>query len=193
MGHYRRMTEARLRLETRRLKLRPVQPRDAAPTAALVTPDIAANLSTWPSPLSAEQALARIREAAALEAARSALNLAIVGRADHALMGWIGLARCGPRDARLGYWLGAPFRGRGLMKEAVAAVVPAGTEFLGVDEVVALVLEANRASIAVLETVGFVPAGREDYYFEVAAERRPCLRYIWRARRKGVPNPRQPD
>jgi RimJ/RimL family protein N-acetyltransferase len=179
------MTDLSLRIETPRLTLRPVQPEDALPTARLVTPDVAANLSTWPSPLSPERALARIAEAQTLQDERAAIDFAILGRDDGALLGWIGLGLVEGRTARLGYWLGAQFRGRGFMKEAAAAAVTRGADFLSAKAVTALVLTQNASSIAVLESVGFTAAGTEDFYFEVAGERRACLRYIWHPSKRG--------
>jgi len=179
------MTDQPLRIETPRLTLRPVEPDDALPTARLVTADIAANLSTWPSPLTPEGALARIAEARALRAERAAIDFAILERASGALLGWIGLGLVEARTARLGYWLGGEFRSRGLMKEAAAAALPRGAEFLSAEAVTALVLPHNAPSIAVLDSAGFTAAGTEDFYFEIAAEWRSCRKYLWRPSKRG--------
>src|SRR5262245_19729198 len=100
MGHIDRMTAQLPRVQTPRLTLRPVEHNDAAPTALLVTPDVAANLSTWPSPMSVEQTLAKIREAEHQAAGRTALDCAIIERSTGALLGWIGLGLTEGRDAR---------------------------------------------------------------------------------------------
>ena len=184
MGHVDRMTVKWPQVETARLNLRLVKPADAVPTALLVTPDVAANLSTWPSPLSAEQALAKIREAEQRAAERTALDCAIIDRSSGMLLGWVGLAATEDQNVRLGYWLGSEWRGRGLMKEAVGAFLPMAAAYLGVDCAVALVLETNLPSIAVLKSAGFARAGEEDFHFQTANERRICLKYIWRPRRK---------
>jgi [ribosomal protein S5]-alanine N-acetyltransferase len=169
-------------LRTQRLRLRPVAEADAAPTAALVSPDVAANLSTWPSPMSIEQALDKVRKSRALVARREAIDLAIVVRESDALIGWIGLAIDEPGVARLGYWLGTQARGRGLMKEAAAAAVPPGAEFLGVTHVKALVLKGNAPSVAVLEAVGFRMTGEEQLFLETARQSVSCFRFDWSAR-----------
>lgn len=171
-------------LRTARLRLRSVEPVDAAPTAALVTPDVTANLSTWPSPMSEHQALERILEAKRLERSREAVNFAILSGVRGALIGWIGLIRTGERSGRLGYWLGSAWRGRGLMTEAAAAALPAAAGFLGVSEVVALTLPDNRPSIAVLHALGFRPSGEEEFYFETAAKSRMCLKFLWSAQQE---------
>ena len=173
-------------LLTARLRLRSVEPRDAASTAALVTPDVTANLSTWPSPMTEDQALERILEAKRLERSREAINFAILDRARGTLFGWIGLIRTGERSGRLGYWLGSPWRGRGLMKEAATAALPAAAGFLGVSEVVALTLPDNRPSVAVLRALGFRSAGEDEFYFEIAAKSRMCLKFLWSAEQKGL-------
>ena len=173
-------------LHTARLRLRSVEPVDAASTAALVTPDVTANLSTWPSPMTEGQALERILEAKRLERSREAINFAILDRARGTLFGWIGLIRTGERSGRLGYWLGSGFRGRGLMKEAATAALPAAAGFLGVSEVVALTLPDNRPSLAVLHALGFRSAGEEEFYFEIAAKSRMCLKFLWSAKQKGL-------
>ena len=180
-------------LDTPRLQLRSVEPADAAPTAALVTPDVTANLSTWPSPMTQQQALARILESKRLESSREAINFAILERGQGTLIGWIGLIRTGERSGRLGYWVGSAWRGRGLMKEAAAAALPAAATFLGVTEVVALALPGNLPSVAVLDALGFRAAGEEEYFFETVGKSRRCLKYLWSAPQKGLSAPSRAD
>ena len=169
-------------VRTRRLLLRPVVEADAGPTAALVSPDVAANLSTWPSPMSLEQALDKVRRSRELVARRAAIDLAIITRDDDALVGWIGLALEQPGVARLGYWLVSAARGCGLMKEAAAVVVPGAAEFLAAARVKALVLKDNAPSIAVLEAVGFRMTGEEQAFLETARRSVSCFRFDWSAR-----------
>ena len=171
-----------LQVRTVRLLLRPVEDTDAAATAALVTPDVAANLSTWPSPMSVAQAAAKIGRSKAMLAKREAVDLAIVDSTNDALLGWIGLACIAPATARLGYWLGGCARGRGLMNEAVTVAVPAAAAFLGAGRIVAMVLKDNAPSIAVLRATGFEFNGEELVPFEVARVSRPCLRFERSAR-----------
>ena len=171
-----------LQLQTPRLLLRPVEAGDAAATAALITPDVAANLSTWPSPMSTVQAADKIGRSRAMLGAREAVDLAIVDRNDGALLGWIGLALVAPATARLGYWLGTAARGRGLMKEAVAMAVPPAAAFVDAGRIVAMVLKDNAPSIAVLRATGFEFTGEELVPFEVARVSRPCFRFERSAR-----------
>jgi RimJ/RimL family protein N-acetyltransferase len=168
-----------IRLTTERLLLRTVEERDAAPTAALITPDIAANLSTWPSPMSAERALTKVKESQAMLAAGEGMDWAIVDLAGDPLMGWIGLKLTGEGQLRLGYWIGRAFRNRGFIKEAIGAVVPGGSDFFGVRAVYAQVLKGNLPSVAVLNACGFALTGEEMLYREVVGRSDPCLRFEW--------------
>ncbi len=71
-------------------------------------------------------------------------------------LGAIGI-RPGPLPGRsdIGYWLGEPYWGRGVMTEAVAAVVDHGFEQLNMQRIEAGVFLTNPASGAVLAKVGF--------------------------------------
>ena len=171
-----------LRLSTARLVLRPVEEADAVATAALVTPDVAANLSTWPSPMSETEASQRIDNSQRDLAARRAIDFAIVDRSSALLLGWIGLRLIDSGLARLGYWLGAEHRGHGLMKEAAAEAVPIGAAFLEVERVRAFVLKNNAASIAVLQAVGFRMTGEEDVFLETSRKSQSCFRFDWSSR-----------
>jgi RimJ/RimL family protein N-acetyltransferase len=170
-------TPAALRVSTARLLLRPVEDGDAAATAALVTPDVAANLSTWPSPMSEAQALERIALARKMLAERAAVDAAIVRRSDSRLLGWIGLLREAPRSARLGYWIGRPFRNQGYMKEASAAFIPMAASYLAIDSIEALALVGNAASTAVLESLDFATAGERLAFMETCGQQELCLVY----------------
>lgn len=59
-------------------------------------------------------------------------------------------------SAELGYWLGEPYWGRGLMTEAVKAAVEYGFTELRLKRIFAGVFETNPASAKVLEKAGFV-------------------------------------
>ena len=61
---------------------------------------------------------------------------------------------------RLGFWLGRPYAGRGLMSEAVEAVTDVFFRVTEARNSAALVLPENAASRAVLEKCGFGEAER---------------------------------
>jgi RimJ/RimL family protein N-acetyltransferase len=62
-------------------------------------------------------------------------------------------------SAELGYWLGRPFWGRGIITEAVQATTRYGFEELKLRRVFSVPLARNVASARVLEKCGFVPEG----------------------------------
>lgn len=59
-------------------------------------------------------------------------------------------------SAEIGYWLGQPFWGRGVMTEALRAVTRYAVETHGLTRVYALPYEWNPASFRVLEKAGYV-------------------------------------
>lgn len=67
------------------------------------------------------------------------------------------------KGAEIGYWLGEPFWGRGIMSEAVTLVAQAAFEQLDIVRIQAAVFGWNAASARVLEKAGF--------HFEARLER----------------------
>jgi RimJ/RimL family protein N-acetyltransferase len=64
------------------------------------------------------------------------------------------------RSAELGYWLGEPYWGRGIMTEAVRAFTEYAFETFGLCRIFAGVFETNPASGRVLEKAGYALEGR---------------------------------
>lgn len=60
------------------------------------------------------------------------------------------------RTAEVGYWLGEPFWGRGIITDAVAAIVPVAFERFAIVRLQAGVFANNPASMRVLQKCGFV-------------------------------------
>ena len=75
------------------------------------------------------------------------------------------------QSAVLGYWMGQPYAGKGLMSAAVRAVVGVAFDSLHLNRIEAACLPRNGASIALLEKVGFQ---REGY-----ARRYLCIDGRW--------------
>lgn len=69
--------------------------------------------------------------------------------------------------AALGYWLGAPFTGRGYMSETVNTVAAFAFERLRLHRLEAACLPHNTASVAVLERTGFQHEGRARRYLKI--------------------------
>jgi ribosomal-protein-alanine N-acetyltransferase len=62
-------------------------------------------------------------------------------------------------SAELGYWIGEPFWGRGIMTGAVKAITKYGFEELKLTRIFAVPMIHNPASFRVLEKAGFVREG----------------------------------
>jgi ribosomal-protein-alanine N-acetyltransferase len=69
--------------------------------------------------------------------------------------------------ASLGYWMGAPHAGRGLMTDAVLAAVQFAFSTLRLNRLEAACLPSNAASARVLEKVGFRLEGRARRYLKI--------------------------
>jgi [ribosomal protein S5]-alanine N-acetyltransferase len=68
----------------------------------------------------------------------------------------------------LGYWIGAPFAGRGLMTQAVAALIPFAIDVLKLHRLEAATMPSNAASQRVLERNRFVREGFARAYLRIA-------------------------
>jgi ribosomal-protein-alanine N-acetyltransferase len=77
----------------------------------------------------------------------------------------VGVVGLVPKDdifrhsAELGYWIGAPFWGKGLATEAVNAVAGYAFDVLAIERLYAFVFDSNPASFRVLEKCGFEREG----------------------------------
>jgi ribosomal-protein-alanine N-acetyltransferase len=69
--------------------------------------------------------------------------------------------------ASIGYWIGAPYAGRGLMTEAVRTVAPFAFSALRLHRLEAACLPANVPSMRVLEKAGFRPEGQARRYLKI--------------------------
>ncbi|MBJ3784890.1 GNAT family N-acetyltransferase [Devosia sediminis] len=86
------------------------------------------------------------------------------------LVGGVTLSNIRRRAAQfvnLGYWMGQPYAGKGLMTEAVGVVLPFIFEALDLHRVHAAFLPTNMASRRVLEKNGFVEEGYAERYLQI--------------------------
>jgi RimJ/RimL family protein N-acetyltransferase len=140
-------------------RVRPWKPADAESMVRHAdNPRVARFLSTrFPSPYTPADAAAWF---AFLQSQDDPEGWAI--EIDGEAVGGIGLRR-GEGEfahaAELGYWLGEPFWGRGLMTRVVRAVLPAVVARWNLARVTAYAATANAASIRVLERAGFAREG----------------------------------
>jgi ribosomal-protein-alanine N-acetyltransferase len=86
------------------------------------------------------------------------------------LVGGITLSNIRRRAAQfvnLGYWMGRPYAGKGLMTEAVGLAVPFCFDTLGLHRIHAAFLPDNMASRRVLEKNGFREEGFAEHYLQI--------------------------
>lgn len=154
-------------LATDRLRLRPVAEADAEALFPYVSDVELPRLMSWAAHTSIDETREWTRACAALLDA----GHAIVWTIEHAgtPIGCIGLhgiqwqLRALRVDrAELGYWLGRPHWGRGLMTEAAAAATTWAFDTLGLHKVTVQCFEPNKGSRRVIEKCGFRLVGRAE-------------------------------
>ncbi len=151
-------------LTTTRLRLRPIRRNDALRVQALCNNwDVARMLSLVPYPNPVELVETWTGAQAAAWKSGSAYNFAIEYRAiEHreSLIGVIGVARRDDGSYEIGYWLGEPWWGQGLMTEAVGRIVDFARAELGLDRLRSDYFADNPASGRIQEKCGFRVTGR---------------------------------
>ena len=144
-------------LETDRLILREPRLDDAASVAALANNrKIAEMTALIPHPYSIEDAA---RWLTSLPAETGHWNFAIVERESGKFVGTCGYGKRHDLGPEVGYWIGEPFWGQGLMTEAVDAFVRHIFSATGGDAIYSGAFTENAASLRVQEKVGFVRDG----------------------------------
>jgi ribosomal-protein-alanine N-acetyltransferase len=90
------------------------------------------------------------------------LRLLVCARDDGRMVGVVSLGGIAPwpsLDCHTGYWLAAGETGKGLMRDAVAALVDHAFEERCLHRVAANILPANRRSLALVRALGFTREG----------------------------------
>ena len=155
-----------MELTTRRLRLVPWTEEDAAALFELArNPDVGPRAG-WKPHESPEESRDVIREILIPAGA-----FKILSRQTGALMGCIALEadrhREGIRSRELGYWMGKPYWGQGLMTEAAEALLAYGFRGLELEIVSVCTSPANVQSQRVIEKLGFTLEGRRRRCFRV--------------------------
>ena len=144
-------------LRTARFILRPHQVGDAEPMARYLNDfAVAGNLARVPFPYRLGDARAWLRTRLPnlpLEETSFAIDLPGTGFA-----GQVGFHR-GPKGPVIGYWLGQPFWGRGIMTEAAAASLDWFFSATSTEVVYSGVFDFNAASLAIQTKLGFTETG----------------------------------
>lgn len=148
-------------LETERLILRPFSLADAPAVQRLAgSRAVADTITGIPHPYPDGAAEAWIAEHPRLFAEGKEVTLAIVRKADRALIGSISLMDIAPGyQAELGYWVGEPFWGEGYCTEAARAVLDYAFGTLGLTRVYARHFRRNPASGRVMQKLGMTHEG----------------------------------
>ena len=155
-------------LRTDHLELSVLSLEDAADVAEMFSdPEVTRfmGLDTMTEPAQGEAA---IEEVLSAHAGHRAMRWGIRLRQSPRLVGTVGFLNVSDqhRRAELGYDLGRPYWGVGLVREATAAAISYGFGTVGLHRVEADVHPDNHASIRVLERLGFRYEGMlRDYLF----------------------------
>lgn len=146
-----------MKLETKRLILRPWQEEDAADLYEYAKDPRVGPIAGWPPHTSVENSREIIQTVLS-----SPDDCAVILKETGKPIGSIGLM-AGKRsnleiqedEAEIGYWIGVPFWGQGLIPEAVEEVLRHGFEDLGLKKLWCGYFEGNEKSRRVQEKCGF--------------------------------------
>ncbi len=133
----------------------------------------------WPSDDLTQQSFRyRVRRHTEEMARDEAYSFLIFKQEDDLLVGGLsfGYVRRGvSQSASLGYWMGAPYAGKGYMKRAVYAACLYGFDKQGLNRIDAACLPANEPSKRLLERVGFRHEGYARAYLNINGDWRDHL------------------
>ncbi len=144
-------------LETERLLLRSWEGSDAESLYALAKDPQVGPIAGWPVHTDVENSRDIIRTVLSAD-----LTYAVVLKAEDRAIGSIGLIPNGHSDltggedeAELGYWVGVPYWGQGLIPEASKVLIEYAFEELGMNRLWCGYYEGNEKSRRVQEKLGF--------------------------------------
>jgi ribosomal-protein-alanine N-acetyltransferase len=174
------------RLDTPRLMLRQMQPADAEAVRRLFGDPAVTRYYDLDTLTDVQQALALIQRQNERFERREGLRWGLTlkqGRRRDQVIGTCGY-RFVPASAQgeLGYDLARPHWRQGLMTEALRAVIRFGFQELRLNRIQALVMLGNKASVGLLDKLGFKEEGvlREYVYFKSAFHDLRCFSLLRR-------------
>jgi ribosomal-protein-alanine N-acetyltransferase len=157
-------------LQTPRILLRELVATDAPALFDLRSDPEVMKLVSRPLMTRPEEADALVELIRANQANGTSIHWAMAIHGQPALIGLIGYWRMQPEHhkAELGYMLARSHWGKGLISEAIHAVVRCGFDTLRMHRVEAIIAPANHASRRVLEKNGFIQEGHfnEDHLWQ---------------------------
>lgn len=156
-------------LETGRLRLRRVTQADRPEMFDLRRDPAIMRFIPRPLAKTEEDAGMHIQKIEDGIAARESINWGISLKSDPKLVGMIGFVRMKKEHfrAEVGYLLALNQQGKGIMKEALKAVISYGFDTINLHSIEAIVDPLNTSSSALLERCGFVKEGQfkdHEYY-----------------------------
>ncbi len=148
-------------INTDRLKLREIRYSDAEAIEQYVSDkDVAGMTARIPHPYPKGEALAHLkREMPDIEKGQNLVRAIVLEGNENDLIGAISIENLTGCEPEVGYWLGKPFWGRGLMTEALRLVVDIAFKQFSVRALYARTHLHNKGSMKVLLKAGFLETG----------------------------------
>ena len=148
-------------LETDRLILRKMTPKDAGAVFAYASDPEVTRYVIWETHRSTEDSRAFLKFVGAKYESGGEPEWGIVYKGDHRLVGTCGIVSWEPHHARaeLGYALSRGYWGRGLMVEAVRAMISFGFNRMKLNRIEARCIAENASSARVMEKAGMLYEG----------------------------------
>lgn len=148
-------------LETERLILRKMTSNDAGAVFAYASDPEVARYVLWEAHRSIEDSRAFVELAVSRYESGGEPEWGIVYKGDHRFVGTCGIVSWEPEHARveIGYALSREYRGRGLMPEAVRAMISFGFGRMGLNRIEARCITENAASARVMQKAGMTYEG----------------------------------
>ena len=145
-----------LSLTTSRLRLRPLEGRDAAALGAYRSDPEVARFQSWQPPYTSSQALELIAEMQGRSLNDEGwTQIAVSDLKTDELLGDIGFRRFEPRQAEIGFTLSRAYQGQGLMREALEALISEAFGTLNLHRITANTDARNLASQKLLTRLRF--------------------------------------
>ncbi len=175
-------------LQTQRLTLRRLVLSDARNMARLINgADIAQMTASIPSPYTSLCAEFRIMWMHAQWGRGRSYAYAITKTGNDRLIGVMDLFENSQGEKELGYWLGKPYWGEGIVTEAADCVIAEGFKTLDLAHIAAGYFEDNPGSARVLEKLGFKLQSSKNSLYSVARKKH-CPTIELRLSRKSAMN-----
>lgn len=166
-------------IQTNRLILRKMRPTDAEAIFSYASDSEVSRYVIWEAHRSIQDSRAFLDLVLAGYESGGEPNWGIVYKGDNKFIGTCGFVNHSPEHARaeLGYALSTEYRGRGLMPEAVQAMIRFGFQRMGLNRIEARCIAENTASARVMEKAGMTYEGTLREHELIKGSYRDMRRY----------------